>query len=105
MLDPQEMARTHCCEMMTFQVRRLGQCTKGCTGAHDCPDCLVTCATDDSYGLLIHDGGASFVQIAYCPWCGTQLPGGDWVMSLPDGSMPPEAVEGGGDPGRRIDLG
>jgi len=30
------------------------------------------------YGLYVHDGenghGASVIQIAYCPWCGTRLP-------------------------------
>lgn len=125
MLDPDALDRQHCCEMMAFQARRLGQCTHGCTGAHDCPDCIVYAASDGSYGLLIHDGGASFVQIAFCPWCATALPGGEWVRSEADGSIPAEALgeqedvtllldEGaedgdafisGGDPGRLIDLG
>lgn len=25
-------------------------------------------------GLVIHDGGASYVLIAHCPWCGAKLP-------------------------------
>ena len=28
----------------------------------------------DEYGLLIHDGGSSFILISFCPWCGTELP-------------------------------
>jgi hypothetical protein len=26
------------------------------------------------YGLIIHDGGESFVLIQHCPWCGSRLP-------------------------------
>lgn len=25
------------------------------------------------YGLMIHDGGNSYVKISYCPWCGRWL--------------------------------
>jgi hypothetical protein len=28
----------------------------------------------DEYGMIIHDGGSSTVQILFCPWCGTKLP-------------------------------
>lgn len=28
----------------------------------------------DEYGLAIHDGGASYVLITHCPWCGGRLP-------------------------------
>jgi hypothetical protein len=28
----------------------------------------------DEYGLIIHDGGSSYVCISYCPFCGTELP-------------------------------
>ena len=28
-------------------------------------------------GIIIHDGGQSFIKINYCPWCGRKLPGGD----------------------------
>jgi hypothetical protein len=30
--------------------------------------------TFDEYGIIVHDGGPSFVVIAYCPWCGVGLP-------------------------------
>jgi hypothetical protein len=40
----------------------------------DCPDALVgRFGKKADYGLLIHDGGSSHVEIAYCPWCGTRL--------------------------------
>lgn len=28
----------------------------------------------DEYGIIIHDGGASFSEIKFCPYCGSSLP-------------------------------
>ncbi len=28
----------------------------------------------DEYGIIIHDGGSSYLHILYCPFCGTKLP-------------------------------
>lgn len=28
----------------------------------------------DEYGIKIWDGGSSFIQIEFCPWCGERLP-------------------------------
>ena len=28
----------------------------------------------DEYGLKIFDGGSSFIEIKFCPWCGERLP-------------------------------
>ena len=28
----------------------------------------------DEYGIPVHDGGGSSVDIRYCPWCGKKLP-------------------------------
>lgn len=40
----------------------------------DCPDCLIFYNTSAKYhGIIIHDGGQSFVKIRYCPWCGKKL--------------------------------
>ena len=25
------------------------------------------------YGIIIHDGGSSFITIKFCPWCGKKL--------------------------------
>ncbi len=42
---------------------------------YDCPDALITYGPRfDEYGLIVHDGGLSFVTIMFCPWCGKQLP-------------------------------
>ncbi|KXO98382.1 DUF6980 family protein [Tsukamurella tyrosinosolvens] len=41
----------------------------------DCPDSLIKRSTTfGEYGIRVHDGGSSWVTIAYCPWCGTKLP-------------------------------
>jgi hypothetical protein len=42
---------------------------------YDCPDNLVLYNADDHrYGLIIHEGCGSSIQITFCPWCGTRLP-------------------------------
>lgn len=28
---------------------------------------------DGTYGIPIHDGGSSIIEIAFCPWCGSEL--------------------------------
>ncbi|MEW6734615.1 MAG: hypothetical protein AB1489_25040 [Acidobacteriota bacterium] len=43
--------------------------------AFDCPDKIIYySARFDEYGIIIHDGGSSYVGIEYCPWCGVKLP-------------------------------
>jgi Domain of unknown function (DUF6980) len=45
------------------------------TGRGWAPDALVAYLPKfDEYGLVVHDGGSSIVQIHFCPWCGTRLP-------------------------------
>jgi hypothetical protein len=39
----------------------------------DCPDAFVT-EMNGGYGLMVHDGGSSAIEIAFCPWCGARLP-------------------------------
>lgn len=39
-----------------------------------CPDSIIAfSARDDSYGIIVHDGGSSKITIKYCPWCGVKL--------------------------------
>lgn len=41
----------------------------------ECADNLIYYShTFDEYGLIIHDGGSSFITIDFCPFCGTKLP-------------------------------
>jgi hypothetical protein len=40
-----------------------------------CPDALVHYIEKfDEYGLIVHDGGSSTIEVNFCPWCGAQLP-------------------------------
>jgi len=43
----------------------------------DCPDAFVT-EMHGGYGLMVHDGGSSAIEIAFCPWCGASLPAMDY---------------------------
>ena len=50
----------------------LGETTTSVKAVGDCM--VVYISKFREYGLPIHDGGSSFLQINYCPWCGTALP-------------------------------
>ena len=52
---------THCCEEMEFHL-------KGDDVA------IVYIPEFREYGIKILDGGTSFQEIYYCPWCGQKLP-------------------------------
>lgn len=52
---------SHCCERMKEMLYEEK------TG-------LVFFAKFREYGILILDGGTSFQEIYYCPWCGSDLP-------------------------------
>lgn len=66
----------YCCKMM-FE-----QSSVSCPHHRNdtCPDQTVfykTSATasgrEIKSGILIHDGGSSFIEINFCPWCGLDL--------------------------------
>jgi hypothetical protein len=42
----------------------------------DCPDALMYADEHGPRGLIVHDGSSSFIEIAFCPWCGTKLDSG-----------------------------
>lgn len=63
-----------CCEAMRSQLN--WSCTQH-RFASECPDALVgQFGVERRYGLYIHDGGSSFLEIHFCPWCGARLPNG-----------------------------
>ena len=89
----------HCCEAMTAAL------------AFDCEQHADPFACNDAliiyhepfneYGIVIHDGGPSYVLIRHCPWCGTSLPESQrdrWFNALEAngiddfdaGNLPPE---------------
>ena len=39
---------------------------------YDCLDAFVA-VVRGGYGLIIHDGGHSVVEINFCPWCSTKF--------------------------------
>jgi hypothetical protein len=62
----------HCCDDM--RERLAHRCAQH-ENPFDCPDNLVFCSPKFSeYGLIVHDGGPSYIRIAFCPWCGARLP-------------------------------
>jgi hypothetical protein len=63
--------KQYCCEMMTFHLNQ--QCSIH-ADLFDCPDSLIFYSTQhNTYGIIIHDGGTSYIEITYCPWCGIKL--------------------------------
>jgi len=59
----------YCCERMQFDLEQ--ECDQH-PDRKDCPDALIR-KDSSGYGLIIHDGGTSVIEIEYCPWCGSKL--------------------------------
>lgn len=41
---------------------------------YDSDDIIYYSLKFDEYGIIIHDGGSSYITIEFCPWCGKRLP-------------------------------
>lgn len=68
----EEQFITHCCEMMTSNVNY--RCDNH-PDPFDCADNIISYTEAfQEYGIIIHDGGTSVIEITFCPWCGTRLP-------------------------------
>jgi hypothetical protein len=40
----------------------------------DCPDNIILKSKKNKeYGIIIHDGGSSYISILFCPGCGKKL--------------------------------
>lgn len=59
-----------CCDRMKFD---LDQTCDQHTDRFDCPDNLIA-QVRGGFGLIVHDGSGSAIEISYCPWCGSALP-------------------------------
>ena len=58
--------------MMTDNLKN--KCTEH-SSPFECPDSLIFYSdVFNEYGLIVHDGGNSWVEIKYCPWCSKKLP-------------------------------
>lgn len=68
--SPEKSASEICCDKMKYFNT---QNCKDHKNVHDCPDVLISKNNNESYGILIQDGGTSQIKILYCPWCGAHL--------------------------------
>lgn len=60
-----------CCEMMQRNVTY--RCDEH-PSPFDCPDNVIFHSeAREGYGIIVHDGGASYIAISFCPWCGSNL--------------------------------
>ncbi len=59
----------HCCKAM----EEMSNPTH-CNDQFDCPDNLIYFSEEHAaYGIIVHDGGTSFVTLNFCPWCGVRV--------------------------------
>ena len=59
-----------CCDRMAHDLTQM--CDQH-TKRADCPDAMID-EVRGGFGLIVHDGGGSVIEIAFCPWCGASLP-------------------------------
>jgi hypothetical protein len=71
-VEEEMSVRQHCCERMEEGLKL--DCTEH-EDVFECADSLVYYSDRSiEYGLIVHDGGSSYIVIGYCPWCGSKLP-------------------------------
>lgn len=61
----------YCCLTMADKVLD-SKDSKGET-RYDDPDVVINKWDNNTFGIPIHDGGASIIEINFCPWCGENL--------------------------------
>jgi hypothetical protein len=65
------MEKEVCCETMKYHLNFKCDIHKD---RFDCPDNIIYSSKNKKeLGIIIHDGGSSFIKIKYCPWCGNKL--------------------------------
>jgi len=60
----------HCCSRLAFDLNQ--KCDQHAS-RFECPDALIA-EVRGVYGMIVHDGGNSLIEISFCPWCGAKLP-------------------------------
>ena len=71
-LEEEMSDRQHCCERLEESLKL--DCSQH-KDVFECPDSLVHYSgRSNEYGLIVHDGGTSYIVIRDCPWCGAKLP-------------------------------
>ena len=72
MNDQDQINNKYCCDDMKMQIEY--SCVLHKNNMNSCPDKIIAYTEkSDTYGLIIHDGGESVINIDYCPWCGKKL--------------------------------
>ena len=61
----------YCCEFMKYYLELNLDETKNIKSLEQI---VIYERKFDEYGIVIHDGGESYIEIKYCPWCGKELP-------------------------------
>lgn len=62
----------YCCEFMKYYLELNCDGTQKNIKSSD--QIVIYEQKFDEYGIVIHDGGDSYIEIKYCPWCGKELP-------------------------------
>lgn len=66
------MSRKNCCNQM-MEILNL-DCNEGESSFQCSNSVMYYNEKFDEYGMIIHDGGSSYIKIDFCPWCGKKLP-------------------------------
>ena len=65
----------HCCQSMRDQVLEDHSATEASPEVElSTQPKVLYLDRFDEYGITVLDNGSSFLEIHYCPWCGTKLP-------------------------------
>jgi hypothetical protein len=60
-----------CCDTMKYHLEFKCDIHKD---DFDCPDKIIySSKKNKEFGIIIHDGGTSFIKIKFCPWCGKKI--------------------------------
>lgn len=62
-------SKNYCCDTMKFYLEY--KCDEH-SDPHDCSDYVIA-KFGKKLGIPIRDGGSSFTEIKFCPWCGADL--------------------------------
>lgn len=60
----------YCCQRLDYHLNQV--CAFHKDDPYTCPDSVIV-KTGKGFGLPIHDGGSSFIEIKFCPWCGSRF--------------------------------
>ena len=71
------MLKNYCCKDMDYYLNLKCDVHED---PFECPDNIVCYVKENhfskkkhEFGIIIHDGGHSYIKIDYCPWCGSPL--------------------------------